>query len=82
SGITFIRTIEDWFYLAIILDLFSRFVVGWAMDIYIGHSLVLKAIYQALGRRKPVEGCLFHSDRGVQYVYPNVKDVLKEHNFK
>lgn len=81
SDITYIRTGEGWLYLAAILDVFSRGIVGWAMDSYIDHVLVLNAINQALGRRNPIEGCIFHSDRGSQYCCDNVRDYLKERNF-
>jgi len=81
SDITYIKTGEGWLYLAAILDVFSRGIVGWSMDSYIDHVLVLNAIRQALGRRNPVDGCLFHSDRGVQFACDNVRDYLKEQNF-
>ena len=81
SDITYIRTDEGWLYLAAILDVFSRKIVGWAMDAYIDHVLVLKAVRQALGRRHPVQGCIFHSDRGVQFACEDVRDYLKEQNF-
>ena len=81
SDITYIKTGEGWLYLAAILDVFSRRIVGWSMDSYIDHVLVLNAIRQALGRRNPIEGCIFHSDRGVQYACEHVRDYLKERNF-
>jgi len=81
SDITYIRTGEGWLYLAAILDVFSRKIVGWSMDSFIDHVLVLNAIRQALGRRNPAQGCIFHSDRGVQYACDDVRAYLKEQNF-
>jgi len=81
SDITYIRTGEGWLYLAAILDVFSRQIVGWSMDSYIDHVLVLNAIHQAIGRRNPVDGCIFHSDRGVQYACEDVSAYLKEQKF-
>ena len=81
SDITYIRTGEGWLYLAAVLDVFSRQIVGWSMDSYIDHVLVLNAIHQAIGRRNPVDGCILHSDRGVQYASEDVRVYLKEQNF-
>jgi transposase InsO family protein len=81
SDITYIRTGQGWLYLAAILDIFSRRIVGWSMDSYIDHVLVLNAIRQAIGRRNPAQGCIFHSDRGVQYACEDVRTYLKEQNF-
>lgn len=81
SDITYIRTDQGWLYLAVILDLFSRIVVGWAMDAHIDHFLVLHAIMQALGRRNLLAGCIFHSDRGSQYACKETSTFLKEHQF-
>jgi len=81
SDITYIRTDQGWLYLAAILDLFSRMVVGWAMDAHMDHSLVLHAIWQALGRRNLLEGCIFHSDRGSQFACEEVSSFLKERRF-
>jgi len=82
SDITYIRTGQGWLYLAAILDVYSRKIVGWSMDSFIDHVLVLNAINQALGRRNPAKGCIFHSDRGVQYACEDVRTYLKERNFK
>ena len=67
SDITYIWTNEGWLYLAVILDLFSRQVVGWSMDNRITKKLVLNALQMALWRRRPAAGLIFHSDRGSQY---------------
>lgn len=67
SDITYIRTCEGWLYLAAILDVFSRSVVGWSMDERLTDDLVIHAFTSAVGRRKPGASLIFHSDRGSQY---------------
>lgn len=67
TDITYIWTREGWLYLAAILDLFSRRVVGWSMDSHIDRTLALDALGMALKTRRPEAGLLHHSDRGVQY---------------
>src|SRR5437762_5827374 len=67
TDITYIPTGEGWLYLAVILDLCSRFAVGWAMNDRITDDLTLDALGMALGRRRPPRGLLHHSDRGSQY---------------
>ena len=67
SDITYLWTGEGWLYLAVVLDLFSRRVVGWCMQARLDRSLVLKALEAALGHRRPGPGLLHHSDRGSQY---------------
>jgi putative transposase len=68
ADITYVWTQESWLYLAVIIDLFSRRVVGWSMAEHLRTELVLKALRAALGSRLPSEaGLLFHSDRGCQY---------------
>lgn len=67
TDITYIETGEGWLYLAAILDVWSRRVVGWACSPTLHVSLVLTALQAALRQRKPAKGLLHHSDRGVQY---------------
>lgn len=67
SDITYIWTREGWLYLAVVLDLFSRRIVGWCMQQSMDRSLVLNALEMALGQRQPSEGLVHHSDRGSQY---------------
>ena len=67
TDITYIPTDEGWLYLAVVLDLFSRRVVGWAMDTYMTVDLPLRALRMALDNRRPPGGLLHHSDRGSQY---------------
>lgn len=79
SDITYLWTWEGWMYLAVIIDLYSRQVVGWAMSTRITKELVLSAIIQAIGRRKPNSGLIFHSDRGSQYASYEVGKLLQKH---
>jgi len=65
----------------VILDLFSRQVVGWCMSDRLTSGFVVNALYQAIGRRHPHSGCIFHSDRGVQYASADFRDVLKAYGF-
>jgi transposase InsO family protein len=67
ADITYIQTLEGWLYLAAVLDLYSRKIVGWAMGPSIDAALVLNALDMAITHRKPPANLLFHSDRGVQY---------------
>lgn len=67
SDISYIATAEGWLYLCVVIDLYSRKVIGWSMSRRIKTELVLEALKMALMRRKPPEGVIFHSDRGSQY---------------
>ena len=66
GDITYVRTDEGWLYLAVVLDLYSRRVVGWSMQARIGQDLVVAALTMALWQRQPRPGLLHHSDRGSQ----------------
>ena len=79
SDITYISTLEGWLYLVVILDLYSRQAVGWAMSDRLTSDFVVKALYQAIGRRRPPSGCILHSDRGVQYASADFRDVLNNY---
>ena len=81
SDITYIATLEGWLYLVVIIDLFSRQVVGWGMSDRLTSEFVVKALYQTIGRRHPGTGCIFHSDRGIQYASTDFRDVLKSYGF-
>jgi len=81
SDITYIRTQEGWLYLAAILDLYNRQVIGWSMEERLTQGLVVQALQQALGRRKPDPGIVFHSDRGSQYAGHDVRKLLAHHSF-
>jgi putative transposase len=67
ADITYIRLQKEWVYLAIVLDAFSRKIVGWALDRTLTTRLTITALQQALAERKPPPGLVHHSDRGVQY---------------
>jgi len=82
SDITYVSTLEGWLYLAVIIDLYSRQVVGWAMHNRLTADFVIRALYQAIGRRRPPAGCIFHSDRGVQYACKDFRKVLQRYNFR
>jgi putative transposase len=79
TDITYIPTGEGWLYLAVILDLCSRFAVGWAMSERITDDLTLDALDMALARRRPAQGLLHHSDRGSQYASGDYQQVLAQH---
>jgi len=76
GDITYLWTPEGWVYLAVIIDLFSRMVVGWAVGTVIDRFLVLRALEQAKQRRGVVAGGLFHSDRGSQYASEDHRNAL------
>jgi transposase InsO family protein len=77
SDITYVWTKEGWLYLGIILDLFSRQVVGWAMNSCLGKELVMDAFKMAFWRRRPERGLILHSDRGSQYCSGDFLKLLK-----
>ena len=78
ADITYIQTQEGWLYLAAILDLYSRKIVGWAMAERIDTALILKALLMALLHRQPPANLLFHSDRGVQYASADFRGALTQ----
>jgi transposase InsO family protein len=78
TDITYIWTREGWLYLAAILDLFSRRVVGWSLDSHIDRSLALDALAMALKTRRPEPGLLHHSDRGIQYASVEYQSQLQD----
>ena len=77
SDITYLRTQEGWLYLAVVLDAFSRRVVGWAMQTRLTTSLTLAALTMACRRRKPPPGLIHHTDRGGQYRSDDYKKALQ-----
>ena len=79
GDITYIRTGEGWLYLAVLLDLGSRMVVGWAMGESLETDLCVTALRMALGRRQPQPGLLHHTDRGVQYAATDYRELLAAH---
>lgn len=76
SDITYIFTAEGWLFLAVILDLYSRKVVGWWVSQRIDAQLVLQALFMALSTRLPPAGLIFHSDRGSQYASHELRSAL------
>ena len=79
ADITYIPTDEGWLYLAGVIDLCTRRVVGWAMADHMKIDLVSDALAMALARRRPGPGLLHHSDRGVQYASDNYQQLLTDH---
>ncbi len=77
SDITYIRTQEGWLYLAVVIDLYSRKVVGWSMDARMNAQLVCDALQMALWQRKPTKGIIVHSDRGSQYASHRYRTLLE-----
>jgi transposase InsO family protein len=82
SDITYVPTREGWLYLAVVLDLCSRFVVGWATSSRIDGELVLNALDNAVRRRRPPRGLIHHSDRGSQYAAHGFRRALKRHGMR
>jgi transposase InsO family protein len=78
ADITYVQTREGWLYLAGVLDLYSRKIVGWAMSEWIDTPLVLAALTMALQHRQPAAQLLFHSDRGVQYASGGFRAALAQ----
>jgi transposase InsO family protein len=77
ADITYIPTKMGWLYLAVVMDLFSRRIVGWSMSENIDSKLVQSAMKMALLHRDPDEGLIHHSDRGVQYAAEDFQDLLE-----
>ena len=82
GDITYIPTQEGWLYWAVVIDLFSRQVVGWAMDGRMKADVVNKAVLMAIWKRKPASGLISHTDRGSQYASKSHRKILKEHGIK
>lgn len=79
TDITYIPTNEGWLYLATVMDLFSRKIVGWAMDKTMTKELVIAALNMAYKRQKPGPGVVHHSDRGVQYASTEYQNLLNKY---
>ncbi|KAB0486009.1 IS3 family transposase [Pseudomonas psychrophila] len=80
TDITYIRTYEGWLYLAVVLDLFSRQVVGWSMKPQMTRDLAIDALLMAVWRRKPKQEVMIHSDQGSQYSSSDWRSFLKANN--
>jgi putative transposase len=81
SDITYVWTEEGWLYLAVVMDLYSRMIVGWAMSERMTSQLVIDALQMAIWRRKKPQGVIIHSDRGSQYCSHDYQKVLSENGF-
>ena len=79
SDITYLATRKGWLYLTVIIDLFSRLVVGWALSSSLSHDMVVTALKRAIRRRRPGKGLVFHSDRGVQYACNDFREELDKY---
>lgn len=82
TDITYIRTHEGWLFLAVVLDLFSRRVIGWAMQPRMERDLVIRALLMAVWRRKPDERVIIHSDQGSQFTSHEWQSFLKANNLE
>lgn len=82
DDISYIWTREGWLYLAMILDLHSRCVIGWAVSNRMKRDLAITALKMATTLRSPPRGCIFHSDRGSQYCSHDYQKVLRQHGLK
>jgi len=80
TDITYIRTWQGWLYLAIVLDLYSRKVVGWSMKPTLAKEIVLDAIVMAVWRRQPKNTVLIHSDQGAQYGRDDWRRFCRDHH--
>jgi len=79
TDITYIRTFEGWLYLAVVMDLYSRIVVGWSMKPTLTRELVLDALLMAIWRRRPKQPVIVHSDQGSQYGRDDGVRFCKDH---
>jgi putative transposase len=79
SDITYIKTVEGWLYLAVVMDLYSRRIVGWSLARNMAVDLVKNALNMAIGRRNPEPGLIHHSDRGIQYACDEYRRLLERH---
>lgn len=81
GDISYLPTNEGWMYLAVVIDLYSRAVIGWSMQEHMSSDLVCDALKMALWNRQFPKGVLFHSDRGVQYCSFEYQKLLRQHQF-
>jgi len=79
TDITYLWTQQGWIYLAVVIDLYSRRVVGWSVDRRMKKALVIRALMMAVNLRKPPPGLICHSDRGSQYASHDYQKLLKQH---
>jgi len=79
SDITYIWTKQGWLYLTVVMDIYSRKIVGWSVQSSLSAELVIKALMMAIVHRNPDEGIIFHSDRGSQYTSSSVRELLRSY---
>ena len=82
GDISYIWTREGWLYLAVILDLHSRRVIGWAVSNRMKRDLAIRALKMAIALRSPPRECIHHTDRGSQYCSHDYQKILRQHGFK
>ena len=82
GDVTYLKTGEGWMYLAVVMDLYSRRIVGWHISKRMTSELVEKALSQAFWTRKPAEGLIFHSDRGSQYTSSSFRKLTKRYRMR
>ena len=82
GDISYIWTCEGWMYLAVIIDLYSRRVIGWAMSNRMKRDLAIRALDMAVALRNPQKGCIHHTDRGSQYCSHDYQKILRKHGFE
>jgi len=82
GDVTYIRFQKRWWYLAVVMDIYSRKIIGWSLDRHRRKELTMSALKQALKTRQPETNLLFHSDRGVEYAAGGYRDLLAEHKIK
>ena len=82
GDVTYLKTGEGWMYLAVVMDLYSRKIVGWHIDKRMTTSLVSRALIKAYNLRQPPKGLVFHSDRGSQYTSHQYKDLLRNYGIR
>lgn len=82
GDITYLKTAEGWMYLSIVMDLFSRRIVGWHIDKRMTTDLICKAMVKAVNLRQPLKGLVFHSDRGSQYTSKRFRRLLDSYGMR
>jgi len=82
ADITYVWTVQGWLYLAVVMDLYSRRIVGWCMDRTMTQALAIRALMMAINLRQPKAGLLHHSDRGSQYASAAYQALLTQHGIR
>jgi putative transposase len=82
SDITYIRTKQGWMYLAVVLDIYNRKIIGWSLSQRPSADLVVRAFIMAVMNSKPIKGVIFHSDRGSQYTSNKMRSILAHYGFR